>query len=124
MQLYLSDNMAILKAMDDNSIDSIVTDPPYGFSKDIGAVPLKKNKHPTVKPISLMRYLVRMITPKGAVCLDPFMGSGTTGIACTLEGMDFIGIENNAQYYEVAKARIDNSVGEVSESSNNEITLF
>jgi site-specific DNA-methyltransferase (adenine-specific) len=67
----------------------------------------KQNHHPTVKPISLMRYLVRLTkTPTGGVVLDPFMGSGTTGCACALEGRDFIGIEREADYLEIAEKRI------------------
>ena len=54
-----------------------------------------------------MRYLVRMYTPKGGVCLDPFMGSGSTGKACVLEGFDFIGIEMDAEYCKIAEARIN-----------------
>ena len=65
------------------------------------------NFHPTVKPIELMRYLVRLTkTPTGGVVLDPFMGSGTTGIACVLEGREFIGIEREAEYVEIAEKRI------------------
>jgi site-specific DNA-methyltransferase (adenine-specific) len=67
----------------------------------------QKNNHPTVKPIKLMQYLVRLITPKDGTVLDPFMGSGTTGIACKHEGFDFIGIELDEEYCEIAKARID-----------------
>jgi DNA modification methylase len=67
----------------------------------------KSNGHPTVKPIALMQYLVRLTaTPTGGVVLDPFMGSGTTGIACVNEGRDFIGIEQNEEYFEIAKRRI------------------
>jgi len=66
-----------------------------------------KNHHPTVKPLALMRYLARLTkTPTGGVVLDPFMGSGTTGIAAVLEGRDFIGIELNAEYLEIAERRI------------------
>jgi DNA modification methylase len=66
-----------------------------------------KNHYPTVKPIELMRYLVRLTkTPTGGVVLDPFMGSGTTGCACALEGRDFIGIEREADYLEIAEKRI------------------
>ena len=66
-----------------------------------------QNHHPTVKPIALMRYLVRLTkTPTGGVVLDPFMGSGTTGIACVLEGRDFIGIEREAEYVAIAEKRI------------------
>ncbi len=65
-----------------------------------------KNIHPTVKPTDLMRYLCRLVTPPNGVVLDPFMGSGSTGKAAILEGFDFIGIEREAAYFEIAKARI------------------
>ena len=65
------------------------------------------NFHSTVKPIELMRYLVRLTkTPTGGVVLDPFMGSGTTGCACALEGRDFIGIEREQDYFAIAEKRI------------------
>jgi DNA modification methylase len=67
----------------------------------------KANFHPTVKPISLMRYLCRLVTPKGGTVLDPFMGSGTTGIGAKLEGFDFIGIEREEEYIKIAEARIN-----------------
>lgn len=60
----------------------------------------------TVKPIELMRYLVRMITPPNGICLDPFLGSGTTAIACEMEKFNYIGIELDEQYVEIAKARV------------------
>lgn len=69
--------------------------------------PPRKNSHPTVKPTKLMQYLVKLVTPKGGVVLDPFMGSGSTGKACKLEGFEFIGIEREAEYIEIAKARIN-----------------
>jgi len=65
-----------------------------------------QNNHPTVKPTSLMQYLVRLVTPKGGTVLDPFMGSGSTGKACVLEGFDFIGIELDPEYCKIAEARI------------------
>jgi site-specific DNA-methyltransferase (adenine-specific) len=68
---------------------------------------IKQNHHPTVKPISLMRYLCRLVTPKGGTVLDPFMGSGTTGIGAKLEGFDFIGIEREEEYIKIAEARIN-----------------
>lgn len=67
-----------------------------------------KNFHPTVKPISLMRYLVRLITPPNGIVLDPFNGSGTTGVACKLEGLNYVGMELDAEYCKIAQARIDN----------------
>jgi len=66
----------------------------------------RRNIHPTVKPIALMRYLVRLVTPPGGTVLDPFMGSGTTGIAAALERFDFVGIERDPEYLEIAQARI------------------
>lgn len=65
-----------------------------------------KNNHPTVKPTDLMAYLCRLVTPSGGVVLDPFMGSGSTGKAAVREGFQFIGIELEAEYFEIAKARI------------------
>jgi len=64
------------------------------------------NSHPTVKPTDLMQYLVRLVTPKGGIVLDPFMGSGSTGKACWLEGYNFISIEKEPEYFEIAKARV------------------
>jgi site-specific DNA-methyltransferase (adenine-specific) len=64
------------------------------------------NFHPTVKPTDLMRYLCRMVTPTGGVVLDPFTGSGSTGRGAVLEGFRFIGCEMDADYIEIAKARI------------------
>jgi len=66
----------------------------------------KLNHHPTVKPTELMRYLVRLVTPPNGTVLDPFTGSGSTGKAAVLEGFSFIGIEQSAEYVEIAKARI------------------
>lgn len=65
-----------------------------------------RNFHPTVKPINLMRWLVRLITPPRGVVLDPFMGSGTTGMACVYELRQFIGIERESAYVEIARRRI------------------
>lgn len=73
----------------------------------LGGEPVyRANHHPTVKPIALMRYLVRMVTPNGGIVLDPFMGSGTTGCAAMLEGMNFIGIDITPEYKEIAERRI------------------
>ena len=67
---------------------------------------VRANVHPTVKPTDLMRYLCRLVTPPSGVILDPFMGSGSTGKAAMLEGFRFVGIEREAEYLEIAKARI------------------
>ena len=67
----------------------------------------RKNTHPTVKPVALMRYLVRLITPPGGIVLDPYTGSGTTGIAAKLEGFRFVGLELSEEYCTIARARIE-----------------
>lgn len=71
----------------------------------------RKNIHPTVKPLALMRYLCRLITPPDGTVLEPFAGSGTTLIAAHLEGFKFIGIERQAEYVEIIKARLDHWQG-------------
>jgi len=69
--------------------------------------PSTKNSHPTVKPINLMAYLCRLITPEGGIVLDPFMGSGSTGVAAQLEGFRFVGMEMDSDYFKIAEARIE-----------------
>ena len=64
------------------------------------------NDHPTVKPINLMRYLVRIYTPTGGKVLDPFNGTGTTGIASIQEGRSYVGIELSEHYREISEQRI------------------
>lgn len=66
-----------------------------------------RNHHPTVKPTDLMRYLCRLVTPPNGIVLDPFCGSGSTGKAAILEGLNFIGIELSAEYCELAEKRIE-----------------
>lgn len=77
---------------------------------DVGRQPqkelLEQNHHPTVKPIKLMEYLIKLITPPNGVVLDPFMGSGSTGVAAKSLGFKFVGIEMNPEYFEIAKKRI------------------
>lgn len=65
-----------------------------------------RNPHPTVKPVNLMRWLVWLVTPPGGIVLDPFLGSGTTGMAAVVDGYTFIGIERELEYMRVADARI------------------
>ena len=71
---------------------------------------LNKNNHPTVKPTSLMEYLIKLITPVGGTVMDPFMGSGSTGKASVRNGFDFIGIEREEEYIKIAEARIKNEL--------------
>lgn len=65
-----------------------------------------KNSHPTVKPLKLMEYLVKLVTPKGGICLDPFMGSGTTAVACKKNGFKYLGFEKEAEYIKIINARL------------------
>lgn len=75
---------------------------PYQRNKSVA-----KNNHPTVKPLKLIQYLVRLVTPKGGCVLDPFMGSGTTGMAAKGQGFNYIGFDMTDEYVKIAEARID-----------------
>jgi hypothetical protein len=76
---------------------------PTPFTISAGGSPAD---HPTVKPVDLMCYLCRLVTPPGGIVLDPFMGSGSTGKACVTEGFSFIGIERDADSFATAQARV------------------
>jgi DNA modification methylase len=79
------------------------------FGESFDAV---KNNRPTVKPVALMRWLIRLVTPPGGVLLDPFAGSGTTGVAAKLEGRKATLIELDEQYCEIAAKRLEQQVFE------------
>jgi DNA modification methylase len=79
--------------------------PAEGRQSALGAP--RANHHPTVKPLALMQYLIRLVTPPGGIVLDPFMGSGTTGCAAVKLGFQFIGIEREEEYLEIARRRIE-----------------
>jgi len=78
---------------------------------------LRANQHPTVKPIELMRWLVKLVTPKDGVVLDPFAGSGTTGIAAMLENRPFLGIEREPEYVDISCARLTHWAHQARKSS-------
>jgi site-specific DNA-methyltransferase (adenine-specific) len=67
----------------------------------------KANHHPTVKPIALMEYLIKMVTPKGGIVLDPFAGSGSTLVAAKQNGYGYIGIEMTPEYIPIIEARLN-----------------
>jgi DNA modification methylase len=69
--------------------------------------------HPTQKPVALMKWVITKLTKPGDTIIDPFMGSGTTGVACMKTGRNFIGIELDADYFRIAEQRIKNAAGEV-----------
>ncbi len=78
-----------------------------GFSSSISDTKNPRgNIHPTVKPVALMKYLIRLVVPKGGVVLDPFLGSGTTAVAAIEEGVEWIGCEREPEYVEIIKARV------------------
>lgn len=79
-----------------------VDNPRAGAGRTGGA----RNFHPTVKPVTLLRYLVRLITPLGGIVLDPFLGSGTTAVAARLEGYDVVGCELTDEYLPIIAARV------------------
>jgi site-specific DNA-methyltransferase (adenine-specific) len=70
--------------------------------------------HPTEKPVPLMRILLDVVTPVGGSVVDPFMGSGTTGVACAIAGRDFIGVEFDKHYFEIAQRRIAEAQAQLS----------
>jgi DNA modification methylase len=84
---------------------------PYGEGREgvgqTGHYRNRQNVHPTVKPTELMRHLVRLVTPPGGLVLDPFLGSGTTGLAAEMEGFPWVGIEREAEYVAIAEARLN-----------------
>jgi site-specific DNA-methyltransferase (adenine-specific) len=81
----------------------------------MGSITYNKNHHPTVKPIDLMQYLCRLITPPNGTILDPFLGSGSTGKAAIYEGFNFVGIELTDEYLPIAKARIEFALANLDE---------
>jgi site-specific DNA-methyltransferase (adenine-specific) len=81
----------------------------HAIKNDMNTEP-QRNHHPTVKPTDLMRYLCRLVTPPNGTILDPFTGSGSTGVAALREGFKFIGIELNPEYAEIARKRIENEL--------------
>jgi len=103
------DGMPERAAKDDHNLlaSTFRTDPrsPNGGYENKPAPP-QSNGHPTVKPLSLMAWLVRLVTPPNGLVLDPFTGSGSTGVACVREGFRFVGIEQDADYAAIAEARI------------------
>lgn len=80
-----------------------VANPRAGAGRTAAAV---RNHHPTVKPVRLMRWLVRLVTPPGGIVIDPFLGSGTTGVAALLEGFDFAGCEREPDFVAISEARM------------------
>jgi site-specific DNA-methyltransferase (adenine-specific) len=82
------------------------------------------NNHPTIKPTSLMLYLIRLVTPKGGTVLDPFMGSGSTGKAAVRSGFNFVGIEREKEYYKIAKSRIEYEKEKLENSTESTLNKF
>lgn len=90
-----------------NLLSTLERDSDEGMDNEEHWQPLT-NQHATVKPTELMRWLCKLVTPEGGTVLDPFMGSGSTGVAALREGFNFVGVEMEPSYLEIAKLRIDN----------------
>jgi DNA modification methylase len=88
----------------------------YGSIQERSSNPAKQNFHPTVKPTTLMEYLIKLVTPPGGVVLDPFTGSGSTGKAAILQGFDFIGIEMTEEYLPIIEGRLKHAEQLVAEA--------
>ena len=101
-----------------SSLGEFNNEAPFFFISKPSNVEREGKPHPTLKPLSLMRTLVRLVVPIGGVCLDPFMGSGTTGVACVLEGINFVGIEREQEYFYVAERRLKQANEEVTNVSS------
>lgn len=107
--LVEGDSAQVLRGLPANSIHACVCDPPSGITMFGRKGAPRPNVHPTCKPVTLMRWLVRLVCPVGGVVLDPFAGSGTTGVAALAEGMRFIGVEKEADYTPIALARLQHA---------------
>lgn len=107
IRLFQGDALAVLRGLPAASVDAVVTDPPYSSG---GQSATAHKVHLTGKPVPLMRDLLEVAKP-GGVVLDPFMGGGSTGLACLETGRGFIGIELSPEYYEIASARLVSPAG-------------
>lgn len=92
----------------DNRLSHMTSNYTGKVVKDVMA----QNNHPTVKPIELMRRIIRLVSREGHTIIDPFMGSGTTGVAAVLEGRNFIGLEREPEYFNIAQTRINSALAE------------
>jgi site-specific DNA-methyltransferase (adenine-specific) len=86
---------------DDGSLETASAGGKYGSIKA-----KQQNSHPTVKPLALMRYLIKLVTPPNGIVLDPFLGSGTTAVSAILEGFEWIGCEMTEDYFPIIEARV------------------
>ena len=123
---YISDLEYIIYIHDKGSYFN--NDAPLDFKKKTKRYAIITNKmeklHPTQKPVELMKELITVHSKEGDVILDPFMGSGSTGVACKLLNRDFIGIEIDENYYEIARERIENGFVRYHKINLNDMPLF
>jgi DNA modification methylase len=97
---------------------------PGGIENDPRWAPVTvKNNHPTVKSSKLMAWLCRLITPPGGLVLDPFCGSGSTGVACMAEGFRFVGVDQDEHYCQIAQARVECAANETNEATHEDLSL-
>jgi site-specific DNA-methyltransferase (adenine-specific) len=95
------EGLAEIRHSDRKSAEGVGGDNPRNRTNEA-----KRNFHPTIKPLALMRYLIKLVTPPGGVVLDPFLGSGTTAVAAILDGFDWIGCEMTEEYWPIIEARV------------------
>ena len=100
-----------------NGLKSMVGHPSGNNGNTSSEDRVSKNNHPTVKPIALMEYLIKMVTRTGGIVLDPFIGSGTTGIAAIRSGNKFVGCEQSEEYCQIANHRIQSEMNNLFEAA-------
>jgi len=93
-------------AFEDDDVRSFIYCPKASSSERDAGLEGIETRHPTVKPLALMQYLIKLITPPGGVVLDPFLGSGTTAVAAILDGFDWIGCEMTKEYWPIIEGRV------------------
>ena len=100
----------------------------HRFGKGIGeglepdAPSYDKNFHPTVKPIKLMEWMIKLVTPPQGLVLDPFLGSGTTGVAAVKNKFKFLGIERSPEFFRIAKSRVEHYYNEDNYEKENDLS--
>ena len=108
-----------------DTLETVVAGDMTGRSNgSMGSITMNKNHHPTVKPLALMRYLVKLVTPINGTVLDPFAGSGSTLVACVLEGFKSVGIEITADYLPIINGRVQWAIKQNSLAEQLELDLW
>ena len=115
-QILCGDNLELIKQLPDCSIQLVMTSPPYfqqrdygggmGNENDVNDYAVKGNKHPAIYPVELVEEFLHLLTPPNSIVLDPFMGSGSTAVACKNLDRHYIGYDINPDYCKYAQQRV------------------